>query len=148
MRITRTCSSLVESCCALNRSAPFKFKRLALDKTRLMDGDFAKIKTLAFRRGDKIKIGKVLVKRKSAKGSSAFEQSIRGRMANQAYPSQPLSLGTEWAEDYELSDYELLKYALQNEKASPEILQYENDLVQRVYMQLEHQVRSFNLCCL
>jgi hypothetical protein len=64
-------------------------------------------------------------------------------------PSQLPSLGTDWElSDYELSDYELLKYALQNEKASPEILQYENDLVQRVYMQLEHQVGTFtpSLC--
>lgn len=54
--------------------------------------------------------------------------------------SQPFSLGTEGIDGLELSDYDLLRHALQNEKAAPELLPYEDELVQRVYLQLDHQV--------
>lgn len=39
------------------------------------------------------------------------------------------------------SDAELLKSALMNEKASPEILQYETDLIGRVEQNMDYQVR-------
>jgi hypothetical protein len=57
--------------------------------------------------------------------------------------SQPLSFGSQGEPTLDDTDYELLKHALQNEKAAPELLPYEDELVQRVYLQLEHQVRSF-----
>ena len=57
-----------------------------------------------------------------------------------SFGSQPLSFGTQAEAELDHTDYELLKFALQNEKASPELLPYEVELVQRVYLQLEHQV--------
>ena len=56
--------------------------------------------------------------------------------------SQPLglSLGDDDIAD-EYSDYLLLKRALQNEKAAPELLPYEDELIQRINALLEHQVR-------
>jgi len=59
------------------------------------------------------------------------------------FGSQPLSFGSQGEPTLDHTDYELLKHALQNEKAAPELLPYEDELVQRVYLQLEHQVRSF-----
>ena len=56
--------------------------------------------------------------------------------------SQPLSFGSQGDAILDYSDYELLKQALQNEKAAPELLQYEDELVQRVNSQLEHQVST------
>jgi hypothetical protein len=56
--------------------------------------------------------------------------------------SQPLSFGSQGEPTLDHTDYELLKHALQNEKAAPELLPYEDELVQRVYLQLEHQVGS------
>lgn len=53
--------------------------------------------------------------------------------------SQGLTLGTQGETELDYTDYELLKHALQNEKASPELLPYEAELVDRVYLQLEHQ---------
>jgi hypothetical protein len=47
---------------------------------------------------------------------------------------------SQYADDDDLSDPELLKRALMNEKASPEILPFEDQLVERVYLQLDHQV--------
>ena len=40
------------------------------------------------------------------------------------------------------SDAEELKGALMNEKASPEILQYETDLIERIEMSMDYQVRG------
>ncbi len=39
------------------------------------------------------------------------------------------------------TDYHLLKKALMNEKASPEILPYQHDLLSRVYIRIDQQVR-------
>lgn len=58
------------------------------------------------------------------------------------YGSQAYNEGTPGASSSADSDAELLKQALMNEKASPEILAYEADLVERIYLQLDHQVRS------
>jgi hypothetical protein len=56
------------------------------------------------------------------------------------YGSQAIAFGTQAEEDHDFTDYELLKQALMNEKASPEILQFENNLIERIYHWLEHQV--------
>lgn len=40
------------------------------------------------------------------------------------------------------SDAELLKYALLNEKASPDVLAYEDDLITRIESHIDYQVRS------
>ena len=40
------------------------------------------------------------------------------------------------------SDAEELKGALMNEKASPEILQFQTDLVGRIEMRIDYQVRA------
>jgi len=58
------------------------------------------------------------------------------------FGSQSLSIGTPGASTVDLSDYELLKNVLMNEKASPEVLPYEDDLVARIYLQLEHQAST------
>lgn len=39
------------------------------------------------------------------------------------------------------TDYDLLKKALMNEKASPEILPYQHDLLSRLYIRIDQQVR-------
>jgi hypothetical protein len=41
-----------------------------------------------------------------------------------------------------VSDAALLQAALKNEKASPEILQYDADLVSRIESQIDYQARS------
>lgn len=53
----------------------------------------------------------------------------------------PLSMDSSMS--VEINDYENLKYLLMNEKASPEILPYQEDLVSRLYLKIEQQVRSF-----
>ena len=58
------------------------------------------------------------------------------------FGSQPLSIGTPGASTLDYSDYELLKQALMNEKAAPELLPFEGDLVERVGQQLEHTVST------
>lgn len=42
------------------------------------------------------------------------------------------------------TDYDLLKKALMNEKASPEILPYQHDLLSRLYIRIDQQVRHIN----
>ena len=55
------------------------------------------------------------------------------------YNSQQVTLGTQGEPELDYTDYELIKQALMNEKASPELLPYEAELVDRILMQLEHQ---------
>lgn len=59
--------------------------------------------------------------------------------------SQAFSIGTPSASAVDNTDYELLKNALMNEKASPEILPFEEDLIQRINYLLDHQVCIYKL---
>lgn len=61
------------------------------------------------------------------------------------YGSQPFSLGTQGIDDAEVTDYELLKTALMNEKASPEILPFQTVVVENINYLLDHQVRNKNI---
>jgi hypothetical protein len=58
------------------------------------------------------------------------------------FGSQPSALGSQDPAAAAASDALLLKHALMNERAAPELLPYEADLVERVQLQLDHQERE------
>ena len=59
------------------------------------------------------------------------------------FGSQPSALGSQGGDAAAAaSDAALLKHALMNERAAPELLPYEADLVERVQLQLDHQERE------
>ena len=67
-------------------------------------------------------------------------------MASQAFQWLGASQGIDGTQDAaifndaDMNDYQLLKRAFMNEKASPEILPFQEDLVSRLYMQMNQQV--------
>jgi len=67
-------------------------------------------------------------------------------MASQAFQWLGASQGIDGTpdaaifDDDDMNDYQLLKRAFMNEKASPEILPFQEDLVSRLYMQMNQQV--------
>eukprot|EP00890_Picochlorum_soloecismus_P003979 jgi/Picsp_1/4582/NSC_01952-R1_protein len=66
-------------------------------------------------------------------------------MASQAFQWLGASQGIDGTpdaaifDDDDMNDYQLLKRAFMNEKASPEILPFQEDLVSRLYMQMNQQ---------
>jgi hypothetical protein len=66
--------------------------------------------------------------------------------AYDGYGSQAYPGGSQGAPVSDHSDATLLKHALMNEKAAPEILAYEGDLVERINLQLEHQASPAAAC--